>query len=350
MKASIGSKRAGAAAVGAMRSSERGITVIEVMVSMALLSVVSLLFYESYVGTQKANQFLECHGDLNTLGQKAVNAIKNEIVQSRYMFQNDTIGNAYSDAIQLPSGITPATDSRLPVIDIGGNIRPDTGTETRTGNALLMARQLTPIEVEVDIDGDGTTDATKYLADRYQMLAFFLREDTAKPFLTVDHRLLLMKAQSRVFADYFQLSGLSATARTQVARALYNQGVRTAWDPAKPVATAFYSIGSSGTLTGPDAQPVILMTAVNLLPAMERGHVSGGQVYSVGITNAAMPATPDPVQTFAVAGANFPGGLEFQAVGPPGARKVMVRLCLMANTVGKITTHVSTVTATTIQM
>lgn len=330
--------------------SERGVSIVEMVVAMALLTVISLIFYSSYVGSLRAGQFLESHGDLEQFGQHVVNQLKAEIIQSRYMFQDDANGRAYMSAIQLPSGVAAESGTRLPLTDVNGTIRPDAAGETRVGNSLMLARQLSPVEVSVDLNGDGTADATRYLADRYQLELVFLDRVTGRPFANLDYYLDLVMGTSEVFADHFQLSGLDATASRQVAAALYAQGVRRAWDPARAVDQAIFTIAADGTLAGPVADPRIPLTTESLVPAFAGGRISGAMSYSVGATTSPPLATPEPVALFGQTSGSFPGGFEVLAVGSAGARKIMVRLVLLSHFDRRIVSRVSTVTATAIQM
>ncbi len=326
---------------------ERGVTILEVTVSLALLLVVSTIFYEAYIGTMRAGEFLESHGDLNQYGQKAVNTIKADLMQGRYLFQNDTLGQGYMSHITL-TGLAPQADTRLPQIDVNGTLVPDTGSQTRVGNALLIARQVAPLSMQIDVNSDGTTETV--LADRYQFYMVFTAQNTARKFPGLNYYLDLATAASPMYADYFQLMGYTATVRSQIVANMVAAGVTMAWNNGQTIDNAFYAMASSGNLTGPTSAPTITMPANSLIPQLKGGRVSGNMVYSVGITTTPAIASVDPISQFGIPGGNFPGGFETLVVGPAGARKIMVRLCLLSQYGNKVNSQVNFVTATTQQM
>ena len=64
----------------------------EVSVSLFLLSIISLLFYQIFIGTMRTNMMLESHNDLAMLGQRSVNFVKEEVLQSKVLYQDDSRG------------------------------------------------------------------------------------------------------------------------------------------------------------------------------------------------------------------------------------------------------------------
>lgn len=326
---------------------QRGLTLPEVIVTLFLMSVLSLMFYQLYIGTIQTTMFLESNNDLAAFGQVAVNELKLEVMQSRMLFQNDTLGQAYVSALSFPTGGGLLAGSRLPTINTNGIFEPDAIGDVFTGNCFLHARQLPALEAWVDHDADSSTSDIEYLVDRYRFQFYYLSQDTRRAIPPLTYTLDMLRFRSQVYGDYFQLSGLDATMRAAVGTALYNDGVRFLWDPGKTPSSAFYSLASDGTVSGPVTHSITSSDLESMLPQMEGGRVSGNMTYSVGIQKDPAFQTTDPVSVYAQPSALFPSGLEFQIVGPTGARKILTRLMLMAQYRDKINSHANTVTITT---
>lgn len=327
----------------------RGTSVPEVTVTLALISVISLIFFEMYVGMMRAGMFMESHNDLSVNSQQVLNKMRREIIQSRIIFQDDTTGNGYLNAISLPAGFDLYSDSRLPTIDPNGTFEPDTSGDEKVGNILLMARQLRPMELPLDHDGDASTDDIDFLTDVYRFEMFYLAENSGRRFRPFDHYLDLIKVQSYIYADYFQLNGLSTANRDALAAELYNAGVTRAWDPTKTVGTGVYSIASSGAMTQVANPSLDVEKVHSMFPQFKGGSVSGNINYTVGMQSTPPLTTTVLIPRFAIASNNFPGGFEVQMIGPTGARKVMARLVTLAQFQNKINAVESTITAATTQ-
>jgi prepilin-type N-terminal cleavage/methylation domain-containing protein len=325
------------------RRAAEGFTIIEILVVLFLMSIVSLIFYQLLDGTISASMYMESHNDLSTFGQQAVNAIQTEIHQSKMLFQDDSLGNAYRNALQVPATYPVwggNAGSRMPLFDESTQqLHPDTGTgsDRRVGNCLLIARQLAPLTIDVDTDGDDNNDS-QVLADRYRFQFYYLSPNSKRSFRGSGYYLDLVESRSVIYSDYFQLINLSdqpaaRPVRQQVGRALYVRGITQSWDPGQSPDTAFHSIDEDGILSeDPITDPLIETTARSLLPQFAGGRISGNMDYSVGF----MPASGHrfPVRTkvpvFAQPDETFPGGLEFLVVGPTGSRKVLTRLVLFS--------------------
>jgi prepilin-type N-terminal cleavage/methylation domain-containing protein len=327
------------------RQREAGISLPEVMVVLALMSVVSLMFYQLYVGTLKSTMFVESKNDLAMFSQQAVNRLKLELMQSRRIYQNDATGNSYLSAYQLPSDRPMLDGSRLPVADPNGAIEPDASGEIFTGNAVLAVREHAAHSAVVDHDADSSTADITSLADLYSFQLFYLakRDDRALP--PQRYYLDLYRLESQRYADYFQLQGLESAHRDAIAESLYAAGIRFAWEPNAAAPSAFYSIGSDGTLTAVSDHVIAPVDAQSLLPQLHGGRISGTMIYSVGIEGMTQQ-TPDEVSVLAQSSGVFPSGFEVKVIGPTGARKIFTRLVLVAQYQDQLTSRSNTVLVT----
>jgi hypothetical protein len=325
----------GATRTSSPRGREAGFSLLEALVTLTILMTVMAVFYEMILGSVRTSMLSESRSDLAEFGQRAVNLIQTEILQSKLIFQEDTTGTGYRTLFvnSLPGGVSVWTNSRMPIFDPNTNIiGPDPGPNSianRTGNSLIVVRQLAPLAVPWDHDNNAGTADINFLADLYTFEFYFLRSVTTKKFGTFGYYLDLVQARSETVADYFQINGVTVNKAQLITRIRANVPVTYAWDPGKAVsAPAFYRLNAAGTFTAMNPLNSFAVTAKSLLPALQGGRIGGSMDYSVAL-NLNTPLTlPDPVPAYATANSNFPGGVEFQVVGLAGSRKVMSRLVL----------------------
>jgi len=326
-----------------MRKREKGFSVMEMMIVVLLMSVVALIFYELLDGAMDLSLIVESHNDLITSGQRAINNIQTEVHQAKMLFQDNTLGNEYRNALDIPTSVPVwggTTTSKMPVFDDTGELVPDSGTggSRRVGNCFLIARHLPPVSITYDADNDGTDDTT-ILADEYRFQFYYISTNTQRSFFFLGYYLDLVEAKSDTYADYFQLSNLDATnpsgntIQQQVAAKLFAQGVRQAWNPGQEIDSAFYGLVDGGVSGTPVQSPTIKMNAKSLFPEFRGGRVSGRIDYSIAFVPE-LPTPPfavkDRIPLYAQQDGDFPGGLEFLVVGPSGSRKVLSRLVLVS--------------------
>jgi prepilin-type N-terminal cleavage/methylation domain-containing protein len=322
-----------------MRSNQRGFTLLEVIVVLAIISVMMIAVYTMLEETMRTSMFNESHNDLAILTQKAVNSLQTEVLQTKMVFQEDTAGSAYRAALRLPSQYPVWTDSFLPVIQPAVSMSPDSSTRY-TGNSVLLARQLAPLRITYDHDSNAMTPEIEFVADRYVFEYAYLTPLTSPSFSGSGRTLDLVMTTSVPYADYFQLVSLGPAAMARVVPKLVAANVLNAWDPGQPVASAFYAL--SGATDGVfDAalanHRIDLGSAKSLLPSLRGGRISGAISYSVAFAPNA-PAQPYPLRVpmrvFAktITGRpGFPSGFEVKIAGPSGNRQVMTRIVLMSH-------------------
>jgi hypothetical protein len=236
--------------------------------------------------------------------------------------------------------------SRLPIANPNGVIEADATGESFTGNVLLTVRERAPHEAVVDHDGDSGTADVEFLADLYSFQLFYLAKRTDRELAPHSFYVDLHRLDSQRYADYFQLQGLDATFRDAVASSLHSAGIQMAWDPNSDAGSAFYSIGSDGSLTAVADHAIAPVDSASLLPELHGGRISGSMVYSVGIETNPSLGTPDPVSVLAQENGLFPSGFETKIIGPTGARKIFARLMLASQYHQETTSRANTVVVT----
>jgi len=271
------------------------------------------------------------------MSQKAVNAIQTEVLQAKLVFEEDAVGKEYRGALTFGKAPSVWTTSVLPVIDPDTNtFAPDGATERLTGNALFVVRQLPPLSVLYDHDGLKKTADVEFIADRYTFQYFYLRKEGAISFAGSGQSVDLMRARSDPYADYFQLASVTARPGALVQK-LIDAGLKQAWDPGKPLSTAFYDLSAAtdGTFGNALIKPTIpVVTVRSMLPGLFGGRISGRMFYSVGFPKTPAFPIPQPLSVFARPDASLPGypaGFEVKIIGPSRNRQVLTRLVLMSH-------------------
>ena len=331
---------------------EAGMSLIEVTVSLILMLVIGAVVFEMLIGTSRVSILAEGNNDLSTMGQQAVNTVLNDMLQAKLVLQEDSTGTPYRTLFtsRFPVGTTVYANSRMPIMDpntssIGADPGPN-NIANRTGNSVIVVRQLQPVAISYDHDGTASTANINFMADRYQFDYYFLRQNTSASFAGLGYYLDLILAKSQIVADYFQLSAIPING-SQVVQGLRTQSpaILLAWDPGKPVSTpAFYDLASNGSMTS-NANPTFTVTLTSLLPQFTGGRISGRMEYSVGLNASTPLPLQDLIPQFATASSNFPGGFEVQIVGPTRSRKVMIRLVLAYGSLGQYNSQPASVIA-----
>ncbi|HEV7765556.1 MAG TPA: prepilin-type N-terminal cleavage/methylation domain-containing protein [Thermoanaerobaculia bacterium] len=319
--------------------SQRGMSLVEVIVVMAIALVIIMASFQMLEETTRVTMFIETRNDLPIIAQSAVNYLQTAISQSKQIFDADTtgVGPGYLAALTVP--MTPLTGSRMPLINTNGQFVADT-TDPFTGNCLLIARQLAPIEIKYT--------GGQLELDRYRFEYYFLTKRTNWKFVGSDGYVDAMRARSNEYADYFQLSNLpgsiTAAQRKEINEKLMAQApnkILMAWDPGQPINKTMYKLTTNGTSAATayvldDKHKIVMNDVKSITPQINSARVFGKMNYSIAFRKSATETYPitTPVSRYAVfasAKPLFPSGLEFVVVGNATTRRVLSRLTIMAH-------------------
>ena len=345
---------------GRPRSSERGLSLVEMLITLAISVTVIAVVMTIIEEAMKMSLFVESHNDLAVMSQRPVNNIQKEVLQARTVFGEDTVGTPYRTRLEtiLSGGTVNTPDvpgSVLPIVDGAGVLAPDTGGVRATGNCLLVARQLSPVQIDVPADLTfpvGTYPAVTFMVDRYQFEYFYLTRNTTRKFRGGDYSLDLFRYRSVPYADYFQLSGLANLSPTQLSTLATRikdpagaANLQIAWNPGQPLLSSFYTIDANlafppASLITSNATLLAMQDNMSLLPELLKGRISGKMDYTVAYRVGNSPGTNipglsglNPVPTYFETVAPMPldCGFEVKVVGPQGNRRVLTRLVLYSN-------------------
>jgi len=316
-------------------------SLVEILVVLSVVSVLMIIVYKLLEDAMHASMFGESHNDMIIMTQRVVNRLHGEILQSRVAYQEDATGSAYRAALQLPA-LTKWTDTLLPVFQTETTLDPDVGNgpDRRAGNSLLIVRQLEPLSVTYDDDGNPNTPDVEFLADRYRFEYEYMVSRNGRSFGGTGFFVDLVESRSVEYADYFQLKSLTSAQLKLVVPKVQAAGITRAWDAGQSIDNAFYDLApAAGGAFGPvlNKPQITIASTATLLPDMAGGRISGRIDYSIAFTPTA------PIKPFHIAHPmffyaqpdttypKFPAGFEVKIAGPAGHRKVGLRLVLMAN-------------------
>jgi prepilin-type N-terminal cleavage/methylation domain-containing protein len=347
---------------------QRGITLMEMMVVVALFTILFFISYTLLEDSVQTSLFVEEHNDLPIYGQSAINAIQRELLQSRIVFDGSagSFGPAYFSALTFPAQFPILTGSKMPVLNPSStSLVPDDPAVRYTGNCLLVAKQLPPAL----ITGLTGTGGTSLLVDRYQFQVFYLTQRFTHGFAGQTYFIDAIQAKSDIYADYSQLTQWAALGttiaadKTAVATQLTtykdpvtgaSQPTTKAWNSGVAAPAAFYTISGSMAFSAIATPTIALPTSASLVKGLTGGRVSGKMDYTVGfrpsgasrfnlntdVTKAdGSIQVRDPIPKYAVFDSNvptFPSGMEFLIVGPAGSRRILSRMVILASYIGHI--------------
>lgn len=365
------------------RTRSRGFTLLEVLVTLAIFSVVmsiSVSFLFQHWRTQRA---LMVQNYLRERTQSTLYVLSRQLSQSKRIFGNDTLGNLYRS--QLPFPTAERDRIVLPTIRTTGALAPERTCDVfpdqyfwapSVGNALFFVEN---VEVFDDFDGLPLT----HMIDLYRFNLYYVIPDSGVR--NIDHwnnpsqmpAQKLVEWHSELYADYNQFKRyledplmVSSSDRDAAKLALENRGVTALWDTKEETDKAkffvtmmsdpavrtnkgnayqieekivlnalrlqsdqqnIYSIAYNRQPDGAQANYFPIKTVVpaffNANPTPDAGSCGAN----------ALPAT---APTYFSGPANaFPGGFEVAITGPNSGRSVLLNLTVLAQGNGKMTTE-----------
>ena len=204
-------------------SSPRGVSFVEMMITVSIMSMLVLAIAPFFNLTQKGFTSMEAHNSLKTAGQEAINRIGTKLTQSKRFFENASSSKIFKDRATLTTPPAPLTGSLLPSIEEVGSLSPGSTNfvSASVGNCIFFASVEAPQDLTV-LNGAGTSVSVRI--DNYIFNYYFLGPDNT---VSVGGRskINLWEWHSKRYADYIQLNTLTdATEKLNAAKALFNAG------------------------------------------------------------------------------------------------------------------------------
>lgn len=321
-----------------------GHTAVEVMIALAIMSILSFAVERTITAAQRAEGHLGSVREVLKRGERLGYELRRMVSSSRKLFQGDDHGENYFDALDLEGAGVPIKDLRLPIFDEVNGLAPDLPGDPRTGNALLFVREADAAPAVAD----PATGVLRYI-DTYRFICVFVAQ-TERYLVDEEDRQTardLVVWRSIAFPSYAQIASVSdPVQRAHVVKDLYDRfNYEYCWDPGESVDRAFYELDADGSL--PNSGKKIRIDADPDL--LERGklvyaNVQLARTDLIDRDRRAVLSVDDPDDW-------VPDGFEVKIVGPSGARKVWLHVVIERQaSKGWVARHASTVIASTKDM
>ncbi len=307
------------------RASERGLTLVEMAIVVALIGTMALIMERTMDQSNKASLQADAVRRLADKGQRAIYRMREIVSESRRMFDRDAVGQAYFDALDLSrDAVLPG--ARLPITDpTTHTLSIDDPAEPQTGNILLFVRDSDPAPAVAN-PATGKT----ILIDTYRFVCIYpsLTNVNVMPGVNpagVFSRDLVIW-RSEIYPSYSQVRAIQDPAEQQsVVQDLYSRyGNDVLWDSARELSNSFFPSDALGNVS---ATPLADMTIEEDVTVSERGLL----VYAdIQLADSDLPNDFNrrPVFTSDDPTMWTPSGIEFKVVGPSGSRRVWMRIVL----------------------
>jgi prepilin-type N-terminal cleavage/methylation domain-containing protein len=307
-----------------VKEKERGVTLIELLVTVAILSVITLLFYTLVTGAMNANVQLEAHSVLSSYGQRAINMMKSEIAQAKRIFVNDTFGNGVVSQLAIPSSYPQASDCRLPTTEAGKDAFSSVPTGS-IGNSFLFLQDFPPFE-----------DNNNYYIDLYRFAYYYLTEKNAGglQIANLPNYLDLVRFRSVYYASYEQIMSIPNESpdkdREAALSALAAAGINYAIDNTAVSINDFFYKNTGNSLTKETGHNIPSSEVLPLIRQLSGAKVSARIRYAIAYNSGASFPILTPVPKYATE-TDRPFGFETLIVGPTSAREVLLRMVFVVD-------------------
>lgn len=309
------------------RRTDAGFTRIDLVVSLTLISVLILTLVPLFVGNRFGGAPADVRALLYSGAEKTLEGLEKDLSVSARMFHRED-GLVFLARLDLSSAPVALAGTRLPAVRADG-VLPPPAPAPEAGNSLFFAG-LDRSENLPDVMG-GNGVPVPISMDVLVLRCYYLSPVDGR---TIGGRpvLNLWEWDSAPYADFRKLAGMTdVTLRNSAIEALVGKGVALALDPAAPSPEkAFYQLSLSAPWISalPDHRPPQGKLS-NTTDAMTKA-TADGLICSVSPNTGGEFVHKYPVPSHAAAEKEFPAGFETFLAGPPGARRVMVRLVTAA--------------------
>jgi prepilin-type N-terminal cleavage/methylation domain-containing protein len=294
----------------AARRTTSGFTLIEVLISVTIVVLLSVMIVQSIRGLTTTQAHSEGQLKVVSLAERVVQDLARDVRFSIRVYTEGDDAQECLAHLALTHDRMPA-DSRLPVAQNRGYFEPDPDDADLTGNQLLCVTRLPHVDVDVSEARDGS-DLQR--VDLYRFVVWHLAR-------RADQRLDLVRWGSRAVASHPDLAAMADSGRRAAASLqLGESGVFHAWNPGASAGSEFFRIQpGSGELipmdrtserVGADPEQV----QFELLSRRAAEIASNG-----GVTSFAVPA-------YAHARDDFPHGFEIKVDASGVGQLVLVRM------------------------
>jgi type II secretory pathway pseudopilin PulG len=314
---------------------QSGFTLVELVVTGALLGGLVYAVSTLSVSGAQAQDYARRLNRATEITHELIDQIRTEALSCSRIFGDDTEGQENLAMLDLAGAPPPIASSRLPVIDAGGVIQPDTAGAEVTGNTLFFTRLAWTTQFEV-------TSGNDYLIDVYRWVYYYLTPEDGGPRVGSPLGLNLVRIESEPLVDAASIDRITVPAeKAEVLLHLFDgtpdaAGVRHApcevvWrrGALPSVAGTLRQILDDGSLRdNPTGSRPSTWNVYRTTPTV-RGLLSYRH-HSVA-TNFSRPNFGVGRYSVTNLATGFPHGFEVQVVGPATARQILVHLVIASN-------------------
>lgn len=348
-----------------LRLSEEGWTLVELMMTIALIAIITPAITLLFAKVSQGMASDEMHSALQTGNQTMLNRIHVRMGGSKHFFFGDQSGVSFVNRLSIPSSPATVAGTTLPLLQapVSGvfslSVSWSGFSRANVGNALLFAAYDTPETIinagsapKIYLNSPMTVNCSNavtgqdgspkpVIIDLYRLYYYYLTKSAVKN-LYDGQDYNLIEWQSIRFADYFQIQDYGSAGgggdnilEANIMACLASQGISIAYDPSQSdPSQAFVSFGGVVGYGGSPGNAVALasytipMETTTNLTRVTAGILTNGFRYGI------CPNTNNwnkcPVQipifaTVAAVGTEFPNGFEVAAGGNSSGREVMIR-------------------------
>jgi len=311
--------RTGTGATVGGKGGEAGLSLLEVVISLGILSMLFLVILRSTLSVADSNTSMESFNAILVKTQAAMAELHEDVSTARRTFEEDATGRAYFDALEF-GALPRATSCLLPINDSLGEFTLDVPADRKVGNSLLVAGEMAPHDFTAPSDGKA------YRVNVYRLVCYYVA-DYGFPVAPGLTRFDLARWESMAFADWATLTAISnATARQEVVADLVSTAnIKYAWDPSRAITSAFYELDTDVSATPEPAFSIPASPVAARYPRAYYRKYNASLSQNNGITGTEA-AIPKFTQALAAPAPGFPHGFEVKIVGPSGARKIKTRI------------------------
>lgn len=290
-------------------SGQHGASLVEVTLMGLLLSALLVVITQSISSLSSTRSELRQQAGIGSLAARLCRVIEQEVTCAQRTFTSCADDLAWLQAMAIGGGLLQA-GHQLPALTDRGLFERDPPATAETGDLLFLATRADRVsDLVIDAAGQALTPPVQ----TYRFV-LYVPGETA-------HGTDLLRWVSDPLADYWDVESIADPGlRAEAWAALYQHGLRLAWDPQQPRAHGLFAIlqgggtallGEGRTVAG--AEDAALSRALG----PRRMRIAGNH----GLHGLAVPE-------FANARGVFPGGFEVKIDGGAAGKLVLFRLVI----------------------
>lgn len=288
---------------------QHGMTMLEVTIMALMMSLLMIVITQSITSLSATRSELRQQAHIGNITTRLARGIEQEVTYAQRTFTNAAEDLAWLQATAIGRSLLQS-GHRLPTLTNRGLFEHDPPATAETGDILFLATRGDRVS-DLVLDANGEPLAPPVQTFRFVIYA------PGQTSTGTD----LVRWISDPLANYWDVESITnPTLRSEVWAALYQSGLRFAWDPQKPRATGLFAILAAGSVVQLSEQKQLTggedPTLSRTLGQRHMRIAANGSLHSI--------AVPE----FANISGTFPGGFEVKVDGGSAGKLVLFRLAV----------------------